>query len=673
RWLPGDEAHTSSVPAESAGGRAGRVLIVDDNADMRGYLCRVLAPHVEVEAVPDGIAALDAARRRPPDLVLTDVMMPRLDGFGLLRAIREDAALRSIPVIMLSARAGEESRVEGLQAGADDYLVKPFAPREVVARVRTHLELSRLRRDAERELARLEQFFEQAPAVVCVLSGPEHVYRLANPPYLETIGKRAVLGLPIRQVLPELEGQGVFEILDRVYARGERFVGSEVPIKLDRGEGLVDTFWNLVYQPYRDPHGTVEGVVVFGFEITDHVLARRRAEELTQQLRVSEAQAAAASRAKDEFFAVLGHELRNPLAPILTALQIMRLRGVETTKEQLIIERQTQHMVRLVDDLLDVSRIARGKIELKKRRLEAAEVVARGLEVASPLLEQKQHRLELEVPRHGLALDGDLDRLAQVVGNLLTNAAKYTESGGQITVTAERSDGQILIRVKDTGIGIAPEMLPHVFDMFVQESQALDRSRGGLGLGLTITRNLVELHGGRIEARSAGRGSGAELLVWLPAAAGAHAGRDADRTRGDVAVGKPAGTHRVLVVDDNDDSAMLLAAALEHMGFTVAVAYDGPEALQVASTFDPDVALLDIGLPVMDGYELARRLQDQLGRTNRHDRLRLVALTGYGQDSDLQQSREAGFDAHLVKPVDMQEISAVITRLTRDAPSPAKS
>ncbi|HEX7836797.1 MAG TPA: ATP-binding protein, partial [Kofleriaceae bacterium] len=665
RWLParaGDRAGHQVEPDAAASAPAqpaARVLVADDNADLRDYLRRVLAPHHQVEVAPDGTAALAAARRAPPDLVLTDVMMPNLDGFGLLHALRADPRTRSIPVIMLSARAGEESRVEGLQAGADDYLVKPFSARELIARVRTHLELSRLRRDAELQSDRLHALFEQVPAVICVLAGPDHVYRLANPTYLEHIGHRRVLGLPIRKALPELEGQGVVELLDQAYTTGQPVLGEEVPLKLRRNRALEDTYWNFVYQPYRDLAGRIEGVMVFGFEVTAHVVARRRAKR-------AEAEAEAANRAKDEFLAILGHELRNPLAPILTALHLMRLRdGDHLARERAVIERQAQHLVRLVDDLLDVSRITRGKIELKKQRVEVADVVARAIEMASPLLEQRRHDLRVEVPSQGLAVDADPDRLAQVVSNLLTNAAKYTEQGGRITLAASAGHGEIAIRVEDTGIGIAPEMLPRVFEMFVQERQALDRSRGGLGLGLTIVRSLVAMHGGSVEVRSEGHQRGAEFLVRLPAAVPAT--HDADAiARSPGAAPRPTGSGgRILVVDDNEDAADLLAAALEAMGHTVRVAHDGPEALKVAAGFGPDVAVLDIGLPVMDGYELARRLRELPGL----ERLHLVAVTGYGQDADRRRSAEAGFAAHFVKPFDLGAIESLIKQLRSASPS----
>jgi signal transduction histidine kinase len=366
-----------------------------------------------------------------------------------------------------------------------------------------------------------------------------------------------------------------------------------------------------------------------------------------------------ALRAKDEFLAMLGHELRNPLSPILTALQLTRMRGSES-RELVIIERQVGYLVRLVDDLLDVSRITRGKISLRKDRFELAVVVARGLEMVSPLLDQKKQRLELQVLFEGLAVDGDADRLAQVISNLLTNAAKYSDAGTTIHVSAGRVGNRVRLSVRDEGIGIPAHMLDLIFDRFVQQPQPLDRSKGGLGLGLTIVRSLMELHGGTVSAFSDGPGKGSEFVLELPLAlVEQEAGVDSTRRWSALRqAGTPPKTSRVLVVDDNRDGADMLADFLTGMGYEVAVAYDGPSALTVADSFKPHTCVLDIGLPVMDGYELARILRQSQVLPQR---LRLIAVTGYGQDSDRLRSAEAGFDAHLVKPVQIDELAKIVT------------
>ena len=433
--------------------------------------------------------------------------------------------------------------------------------------------------------------------------------------------------------------------------------------------GRGSTRWvGIAVRPVRNDAGVVVRIAVSGIDITERVRSENAlrdsqpvsAEELLERARAAQLEAERANRAKDEFLAVLGHELRNPLAPILTALDLMRLRGYDAAeKERTVIERQARHLVALVDDLLDVSRITSGKVELKKQRIELADIVAKAIEMASPLFEQRHHRLDVDVAA-GLMIDADPARLAQVISNLLTNAAKYTEPGGQIAVVAAQAGDQLTVRVRDSGIGIAPEMLPRVFDMFAQAPQALDRARGGLGLGLAIVKSLVQLHGGTVEAHSAGIGAGAELIVRLPASR-------LDAVLPEVVADSPSRPsqanlrqRRILIVDDNEDAAELMAASLELKGHTTVVAHDGPVALRLVEPFNPDIALLDIGLPVMDGYELARRL-----RTGERAGLKLIAVTGYGQETDRQRALAVGFDAHLVKPVRMEQLVSLIDELTR--------
>ncbi len=380
--------------------------------------------------------------------------------------------------------------------------------------------------------------------------------------------------------------------------------------------------------------------------------ALERARLLAAESR-ARAEAESANRSKDEFLAMLGHELRNPLAPIATAVSLMKLGAADVhVKERAVIERQVSHLSRLVDDLLDVSRITRGKVELKKARVELAEAVALGIELSSPLLEERRQHLSVSVPERGLELHGDVTRLAQVVSNLVTNAAKYTPPEGQIAIAAARSGDRIVLTVHDDGMGIAPDMLPRVFDLFAQERQSIDRAHGGLGLGLAITKSVIAMHEGTVSAFSEGPGKGSLFRVDLPAAAHAGAGAAAPSKKSRDLPG--AVRRRVLVVDDNADAADLLAYLLGSRGHEVLVATDAPQALELAESFRPEVALLDIGLPVMDGYELARRLRSQNGA------VRLIAVTGYGQESDRARSRAAGFDAHMVKPVDATALEAAI-------------
>ncbi|ABS25875.1 ATP-binding protein [Anaeromyxobacter sp. Fw109-5] len=399
-------------------------------------------------------------------------------------------------------------------------------------------------------------------------------------------------------------------------------------------------------------------------------LLRSREAERDEHLARAEAaraQAETASRTKDEFLAMLGHELRNPLSPIVTALQLIKLRGDGQPREYSIIERQVSHMSRLVEDLLDVSRITRGKIVLQPELLELSSVVAKALEMAGPLLEARAHRLAVDVPAEGLPVRGDPVRLAQIVANLLTNAAKYTPPGGHVEVWAGRHGAEISLTVSDDGQGLSPELLPRLFDLFVQGPRAPDRHEGGLGLGLAVVKSLVTAHGGTVEAQSAGLGRGSTFTVRLPAAAAEAAPPALGPRPG--ALRRAARPLRVLVVDDNADAAELLAAVLSAAGHAVRAAHDGVGALAALDQFTPEVAVLDIGLPVMDGHELAARIRDRMGAAPPA----FIALTGYGQATDLARSRAAGFEHHLVKPVDADALLAVLEALAADRSAPRAS
>ncbi|HVV84152.1 MAG TPA: ATP-binding protein [Kofleriaceae bacterium] len=382
-----------------------------------------------------------------------------------------------------------------------------------------------------------------------------------------------------------------------------------------------------------------------------------RAAALTRALDGARADAERATRVKDEFLAMLGHELRNPLAPIVTALQMLRMEGV-SSRAQDVLERQVAHVLRLVDDLLDVSRITSGKIELRKEPVELSSVVTRALEMTRPLLERRRNRLTVDVPDHGLVIDGDPARLAQIVSNLVTNAAKYSDPDSAISVRAARDGYSVRLVVVDEGIGIDAAYLDRVFDQFVQVPQGIDRSAGGLGLGLAIVRSLVERHGGTVRAASRGRGHGSTFIVELPLSSAVVG--DSPAPPAPAKASKPTAVARLLVVDDNVDAAMLLAEVLATFGHEVRVAHSGPDALAELASFRPDAALLDIGLPVMDGYELAQHLRARLPG------VKLIALTGYGQTNDRERSRAAGFDAHLVKPVSIANVTRTLDELLID-------
>ncbi|WP_437986936.1 ATP-binding protein [Sorangium sp. So ce117] len=644
-------------PAE---GPVGHVLLVEDNPDMRSYLRDVLATRWTVEAVGNGEMALCAVRSRVPDLVLTDVMMPGLDGFGLLKALRAEPRTRLVPVVFISARSGEASRVHGAEAGADDYLVKPFSVRELLARVGGRIEIARLRRQVAEDVERLresEQRFRSladcAPMMIW-MCGPSGGCEYVNTTWLRFTGRS----------LEEELGDGW---LDAVHPDERPLVASACAESMETHEPFTlecqmlrrdgESRWVVTQgAPRFGAAGAFLGFVGSSLDITE----RKRIEDAL----------ADADRRKDEFLAMLGHELRNPMAPICVAVELLRRRsrGGPPDQHVEVIARQTRTLMRLVDDLLDVSRITRGKIELRKERIDVKAAVARAVESTREQIEARRHQIRLVLPAAAVHVLGDAVRLEQILVNLLTNACKYTDIGGHIGVTVEQRGDQVELRVRDDGIGIAREVLPHVFELFRQADRSLDRAPGGLGIGLTIVRDLVALHGGSIEATSPGPGQGSEFIVRLPVAADERVPAAADERLPAAAVGassapsknaeqpSPAARKlRVLIVEDNVDAASTLADALLALGQEVWIAGDGPRALKAAAEHRPDLVLLDIGLPGMDGYEVARRLREAELCSGA-----LIALTGYGQASDRRRAEAAGFDAHFVKPMSLDALAGVV-------------
>ena len=990
------------------------VLVADDNADMRQYVVRLLGEHYRTEAVSDGEAALAAALERTPDLILTDVMMPRLDGFGLLHALRANPRTSDVPVIMLSARAGEERRIEGMLEGADDYLVKPFSARELLARVTAHLKTARIRQESSealraseehfralvsassdvvyrmnadwtemrhlqgrefiadthepnrswlekyihpgdrrhvmeaiREAVRTKGVFELEHQVLRIdgtqgwtfsraiplmdndgkvvewfgmasdvtahkqaqeaLRESEQKFRTlfesmdegycvvemifdadtlpadyrfleVNPAFEKHTGIRNAQGKRMREIAPDHEahwfeiygrvavtgeairfeneakdlggrwfdvyafrlgGHGSHKVailfndisarkasedalivsenrsrtilesitdgffaLDRdwrityINAAGERFLGrtpGELIGKLlwEEFPGTVSSEFERVYRrvvtsrvcesftahyPNFDrwyeltAYPAPDGLSVYFRDVTDQKQtqellraseARRRlaldaaelgmwhvdpttratttdaryraifgtTEEWTDYLQAVAvihpddqpavlAAVAAATRLenpapyaieyrivhpdgslrwilangrasfegvggarrvasfdgtvaditdrkrgeeererlvarlqeqdqrKDEFLATLAHELRNPLAPIRNGLQIMRLapgNADAIERIRLMMERQLGQMVHLIDDLLDLSRISRGKIDLRKERIELASAIAQAIETSRPSIDKAEHELFIELPPGPIYVDADLTRLTQVFSNLLNNAAKFTERGGRVRLAVQLMGLDAVVSVTDNGIGIPTHMLPHVFEMFTQVNGNLGRSQGGLGIGLSIVRRLVQMHGGSVEARSDGNGRGSEFVVRLPVALSLVEDKPSDQANRV----RPNAHHRILIVDDNLDAAESLAMMLTMMGNETLTAHDGLEALEVAVAFRPDVMFLDIGMPKLNGFEVCRRLRQQAWGKD----MLVIALTGWGQEEDKRLSMEAGFDFHMVKPV----------------------
>ena len=516
RWLPEAAAppQASSIDGtESAFEPADvddsmpRVLVADDHADMRKYLNRLLGRRWKVEAVGDGHAALEAIHTRPPDLVIADVMMPGLDGFGLLRELRSDPRTSMIPVLLLSGRGGEGSRVMGLSAGAADYLMKPFSGRELVATVQNHLERARLRAQADFERARLRSLFNEAPVPICIFRGPDHLYEFANPPYARLIGNRDLIGKTAREALPETEGQEVIEALDVVYRTGERFWGLEMPVRPTTRERDCapgeECYFNLVYQALRTPSGEIDGVMVFALDVTDQVLARRKIEEHMQ--------------ARDAFFAAASHELRNPIH----ALQVQLLNTLRAAEREVAppalewiqarVGRATSELsrlIRLLDTLLDVSRMASGRLPLTLEDVNLADVVADVIDRLDPA-DQAQITTRTLNPAVGR---WDRMRLDQVVTNLVSNALKYGR-GHPIAIAVTGDGHGTRLEVADRGIGIASEHQERIFERF--ERAVADRRYKGFGLGLWITSRIVEALGGSMSLHSA-LGEGSTFIVELP-------------------------------------------------------------------------------------------------------------------------------------------------------------
>jgi signal transduction histidine kinase/CheY-like chemotaxis protein len=640
-------------------------------------LGKQLAAATDDAAVFDDLA--EAASGRPQDHPFVLVCERRGADSSVLRAIGIEAAGAAPAVLQALSASPEPREIELISAVAAGVWPEPvqrvfvvplhmperggqlallfgLSPRlpfdhhyrsylqqmaEQVAAALGRIESVSASRAAERQR---DELLMHAPVAAALLAGPDHVFQLANAPYQRLVG-RDPTGQSFAEAFPELAGTPTRTILDRIYQTGERYTMAEQLIPLDRsGTGQrEDCYFNVTLEPLRGGVGAVYGMMAIAVDITEQVRARQALEKIDADRLHVMAELERASRAKDEFLAMLGHELRNPLAPIVTALELMKQKETTTPREQAMIERQVHHVIRLVDDLLDVSKITRGKIALDRRPVDLSAVVDKAAEIASQLFVQRGHHLTLDVPG-GLYVHADEGRLAQVFANLLTNAARYTPPGGDVRVGAD-VDGDVravTVRVTDTGVGMEPELRGRVFDLFVQGDRGSDRAEGGLGIGLALVKNLVALHGGSVSAHSEGPGKGSTFAVQLGLV-----------DPPDVSPPEPSppvlhlarASRRVLVVDDNEDAAMLLGELIRMVGHEVEIVHDPAAALQIADGFAPEIAVLDIGLPGMDGYELATRLRTVAPRC------RLVALTGYGQEKDRHRTRQAGFEAHFVKPV----------------------
>ncbi len=783
RWLPDNPSSPAPIldePEAAAGlppasASRPRILLADDNADMRDYVARLLGSRFDVVAVADGRSALDAALDERPDLVLTDVMMPHLDGFGLLRELRADTALQAVPIILLSARAGEEARVDGLEAGADDYLTKPFHARELLAKVNSTLTLAKVRaeaaaREAELRAERTEILESMNLAFVAMDADFRILYLNPEAGRLYGLTPEKYLGRTHWEAFPEVNGTqlesnyrramterlpmrfehfyepwqqwfeinaypmtgdrlGVFfrDITERkraeeaLHASEERFrtavsIVSSL-IWTNNAEGMMEgeqpgwgSFTGQTRDEYQD-YGWAQAVhpddAQATIEAWRRAVAKRRLFEFEHRVRhrdgtwrlcsiravplldaagevrewvgvhtditerkraeanLLEAKQAAdmANQSKDRFLAVLSHELRTPLTPVLMAIGALEHDpelSAEVREDLAMMKRNIELETKLIDDLLDLSRITSGKLPLHIEPLDLNEVVRHVCGICHPPLRERSIHLEMMLDDVTGFVAADRARLQQVLWNILKNAIKFTPGKGTIRVTTKRLDGDRWeVRIQDNGIGIPAEVLPRIFNAFEQGDASVTRQFGGLGLGLAISKAVVDLHQGSILAESAGPGQGATFVIELPGAAPAPAADSAGIAPAGVGKARRLRQLRVLLVEDHADTSRTLVRLLRRQGFVVVSAADVASATARAETEAFDVLVSDLGLPDGNGDEVIRRVRASQIVPG-------IAMSGYGMEEDVRRSREAGFTEHLVKPIDVSQLVAAIRRVTND-------
>ena len=636
------------------------VLIVDDQpANLLALEAALDTLRVNLVRAVSGPQALKALQDRDFAAVLLDVRMPGMDGFEVAREIRARPRSRFTPILFVTAGDDpDEAMMSAYALGAVDFLAKPLRAEVLKAKVGVFVELyrskeelrERERQDFEQRLEAKEEryraLFESIDEGFCVIkllrdtNGRVRDYRFeeANEAFAMHTGMAEAVGHTISELAPGHEDYW-FGIYDRVASTGEptRFVQEAKALKR----------WFDVYASRLGGPGSDLVAVLFS-DITQRLVAEQDLRRLNEEL-------AQANRRKTEVLATLAHELRNPLAPLSNGLHLMRMASTKPElleKTRQMMERQIQHMVHLVDDLLDVARISTGKVELRRQRIDLKEVVATAVETSGSLIDAAGHKLTVEVQPVPMAMDADPTRIAQVVSNLLNNAAKYTPQGGRIALKVAVEGQEAVISVADTGIGIDADAIPKVFEMFAQVPSTAAKPQGGLGIGLSLVQSLVALHGGSVSATSPGAGQGSTFTVRLPLASG---GTQDKGERIVVEADKPDQLH-VLVVDDNADAAESLGVLLDIEGHAAHIAHSGAEALQLAQAQKLDVVFLDIGLPDMSGYDVARRMRMLPGL----DKTLLVALTGWGTQEDRKRTREAGFDRHLTKPAELPQVEELL-------------
>jgi signal transduction histidine kinase/response regulator RpfG family c-di-GMP phosphodiesterase len=695
------------------------ILVVDD------LPAKLLAFQVVLEElgqnlvmVNSGADALRELLLREFAVVLLDVNMPDIDGIETAELIRRHKMTAHIPIIFVTAYADEMQTARGYQLGAVDYILSPIVPEILRSKVRVFVELYRAQkraqslaraeadREAAEEATRRSGFLAAASrelgssldfeegmhkllalavpgvadaAVLCIVVEGEQILLRRTEGVSESMGSLHALPRALREAMDQSGAEG--RELDVPIWENSSSEENSVAWPPDLRSARVlpvkagsHTFGVLLLASKRaapaynpaDQAMLAELVGRAGMALENARLFWSLKREIAKT-REAEEKLLEASRRKDEFLAMLSHELRNPLAPIRNAVEL--LQRIAPADPRLVwardvMDRQVTHMAQLVDELLDVSRITQGKITLRKETLDLDKVLAHAVETARPLIEARGHRLVLNLPTVPVWMTGDIARLAQVVANLLNNAAKYTQEGGRVELTASATQGEVTIIVRDNGVGIERELLPRVFELFSQGERSLDRSLGGLGVGLTVVQRLVELHQGRVAVTSEGPGKGAEFRIVLPCFSEVPQ-TDSVKEESFQKLTLSKG-RRVLVVDDNADAAESIAVLLRMEGHEVKTAYDGHQALASLQVFAPSVVVLDIGLPGMDGYELARRLR-QLPQTRE---ALFIALTGYGRKEDRTQAAAAGFQHHFIKPVDLRALHSVISQFGLSSDSP---
>jgi signal transduction histidine kinase/DNA-binding response OmpR family regulator len=662
------------------------VLVVDDLPEQLLVYRTILEELGQnLVLVQSGEDALRAVLRDDFAVILLDVNMPGMSGLETAALIRKRKRSAHTPIIFITAFADEMRVSEGYAQGAVDYITTPVIPTVLRAKVRVFTDLYRMtlqvkqqaeerialaeersRREAAEESNRQLTFLARAGAILGQSLDPEVTARDVVRLPLPLLADSAVLvtlssdGKPAKYYQARVDSHEVQEgpgagSLDRHLTDVAKWEGSH-PLSTEHG---------LVFAFPLQIHAQTFAVLAFlrspsrpfypaDLTVAD-TFASRAASALENARLYQEVQLA--NRQKNEFLSMLAHELRNPLAPIRNATAILGQNQSDPVRIQWargVIDRQITHVVRLVDDLLDVSRLTLGKIRLVIEPINVEEVVAQAVETVRPLANQFRHQLETTFPQKRVRVKGDKVRLTQVFTNLLHNAVKYTEPGGRIWIELAAEANDVIVRVRDTGVGISSELLPSVFDLFTQAKRSLDRAQGGLGIGLTLVRRLVELHEGTVEASSEGPNRGSEFVVRLPACT------DTLEKRKNIpsAAAQNASPLRVVVVDDNEDGADSMASLLELLGHQVRVAYDGPTGITAVRGFDPHLVLLDIGLPGLDGYEVARRL-----RCDPDTHPVLVAVSGYGRDEDRQLAHAAGFQHHFVKPIELDAIQTLLASI----------